>query len=182
MAFTLTSNDWITFHIDHLNRSRNFQRSMFLRRYVVPAMMLAGFFSIYGSSLSLHSFYKGAHFWILALLIALFYKKTYYWRLRRSLQKKNTPILGYAQTGDYQLELAKDRLMVSNPNMKNEFLLSSLFDIVEHRDRIYLYTSPANAVIVPQDAFADNIQRQKFLENLHRAGEEREPPARDFID
>ncbi len=164
--YELTKQDYIDFNLYHISYSKTSRQALFIQRYITSLIfLLAPFVVARFTEIPLE--YWLVTFAITYLLWVFFYPKYFKRVVGKRVSKmvdegKNVDLLGY-RTVTIDAEGLHSKSDVSESTIK----WSSVENVVETKEHIFIYVSAISAHIVPFRIFETDKDKEEFLKVLH---------------
>lgn len=163
--YELKKEDYIKFNVDHMERTPSIKKTLFTQRYILPIMFLIVPF-VMGNTKDVSFWYwiiMSATFYI---VWAVFYQKYIRWNIGRNVGKLVDEEKDSEMLGHHSILLNEDVMIEKSSLNESKTEYSTIQDIVETKEYVYIYLSSVMAFIVPKRCFKDSSESKDFIDNL----------------
>lgn len=162
LRYTISAEDFVQFNLYHYDNTPLMRRGVRSLRFTLAGILILLGILLSGGNLNLILFA------MLALAVAWLW--FFPWYVRRSLLRnvKRQIRLGHYSDfiGEHTLTLTATGIQETAPHGNTEHPWGAVQRFGRDDTRFYLYISQSSAVIVPTAAFADDVQRREFLDQV----------------
>lgn len=160
--FRVTENDYIQYNLYHYAHWPATKRILMFSRLCVPIVLVIAALVI----IKHHTLFA----WLPVLIIGVAW---FFWRpvlFRRGIIRNVKKLMSEGRCsefiGDFTVTLAENALSHSRQNQITETAYNGIEQVVQDKERIYLYLGSLTAIIIPKTAFKDASEQEAFLERI----------------
>ena len=166
IEFERTEEDMIQFNLFHLSHSPSIKQQIFITQIVMAVLVFIlpiGVSLFRSNDLSFSDYLVGAIF-----SIAIYFAWPYMYRtaairgVKRLLKEGNNKSL----LGPNIISLLPEGIFGKSPARESKLNWSSIDKILQNDKYIFIYLGAINALVIPKNAFASDLQRKEFLNYL----------------
>lgn len=170
IQFELTEKDYIDFNMNYMTTSPAIKRSIFIQRYIISIIYLVAPFiitKITGASLW--------HWFPICLTVYIvwvtFYARYYKMRVKKHIEKLLTEGKSIGVLGKHSISLTKNGIIAIKGLSKSKMNWSSVQNISETKEHIYIFIGSIEAYMIPLRAFLNEDDKIAFLNKLNEYSE-----------
>lgn len=165
LYFNFTEEQYIDFNMHYYKTSKVIQKSILKSRILGPVLfMVIPFVMPKPSGLAAYiQFIVPAIISVLWFFFIPKYSKSRYSKaVKKMLRERDNSIFGKKE-----LLLSDENILIKGEFQETKTDFSSIIDIQESDKAIYLFIAAASAIIIPNEAFESQAQKQEFLDKIY---------------
>lgn len=166
IQFELFEKDYIDFNMHYISISPTIKRSIFIHRYIISIIyLIAPFVATKITNIPL--WYWSIGFILMYIVWVIFYPKYFRMRAIKHVVKLLKESKNVGMIGKYSLSLTPDCIIGINDSGESRTNWSSVENISETEDYIFIYIGSMKAYIVPLRAFEYEDEKVAFVNKLN---------------
>ncbi len=168
IEFERTIQDVVDFNLFHMAHSPSIKRQLMLMQVLTGLLVIPLVFSVfYLVSHSINAFTVIVSL-LAGVLVFVLYpqwsRKSTANRIKKMLSEgSNNALLGHQV-----VSLSPEGIFVKNQAAESKIIWSTVDKVAENDKHIYLYTSSINALVIPQECFRSEQEKQELLEYIEK--------------
>lgn len=169
--YTLTKDDYVAFNMHHAQHSERVQKVLRVQRWMSLIFLFIPLLVSWIEGEFLVGMF--AAFALLAVLWFLFYPKYFYGSIKKNIIKVMNEEGNSSLTGEHTIMVTEDGLVEKSSKGEVKTPWSSITQIRETDEHIFILVSAMSGYVIPINTFADVKALQQFKETLNAARDEK---------
>lgn len=165
--YTLTKDDYVAFNMHHAQHSERVQKVLRVQRWMSLIFLFIPLLVSWIEGEFLVGMF--AAFVLLAVLWFLFYPKYFYGSIKKNIIKVMNEEGNSSLTGEHTIMVTEDGLVEKSSKGEVKTPWSSITQIRETDEHIFILVSAMSGYVIPINTFADVKALQQFKETLNAA-------------
>ncbi len=165
--YTLTKDDYVAFNMHHAQHSERVQKVLRVQRWMSLIFLLIPLLVSWVEGEFLLGMFVA--FALLAVLWFLFYPKYFYRSIKKNIGKVINEGDNSSLTGEHTMMVTEEALVEKSSKGEVKTPWSSITQIRETDEHIFILVSAMSGYVIPTSAFADVKALQQFKEMLNAA-------------
>ena len=169
LKFNLDVDDWMEFHKYHLLTNKQFKKTKLMMTLVVPIVF--GVFMYYKFQSGELIMENALMVVLMSALWVLFYPKRL---IAKALGRAKSSVENSEDLGENEIEINSEKISHKHPEAATTYDWSSIKNVVETETSMFLFSSPANPIIIPKKKvdtmewteLRNVLKEKKLLENV----------------
>lgn len=165
--YTLTKDDYVAFNMHHAQHSERVQKVLRVQRWMSLIFLFIPLLVSWIEGEFLLGMF--AAFALLAVLWFLFYPKYFYGSIKKNIIKVMNEEGNSSLTGEHTIMVTEDGLVEKSSKGEVKTPWSSITQIRETDEHIFILVSAMSGYVIPINTFVDVKALQQFKETLNAA-------------